>query len=95
MVDGRPVMLSVREFALLVALAQRPDRVVSRDELHQRVWGSPLRKDDRSVDVYVRKLRAKLAGALPEWRFIHTHIGFGYRFASERSQDLHARATDA
>jgi hypothetical protein len=35
------------------------------------------------VDVYVHKLRVKLETALPEWRFIHTHVGFGYRFAAE------------
>ena len=49
------------------------------------MWGAPMRADDRSVDVYVHKLRAKLAEALPEWRFIHTHFGFGYRFQPERS----------
>jgi DNA-binding response OmpR family regulator len=53
----------------------------------------PFRKDDRSVDVYVRKLRHKLELAVPEWRFIHTHFGFGYRFAAELSQDFHNTAT--
>jgi DNA-binding response OmpR family regulator len=47
------------------------------------VWGGALRHDDRSVDVYIHKVRAKLADALPEWRFIHTHFGFGYRFSPE------------
>ena len=46
-----------------------------------------MRPGDRSVDVYVRKLRVKLEQALPGWRFIHTHFGFGYRLAPERSTD--------
>ena len=49
------------------------------------MWGAPLRAQDRSVDVYVHKLRSKLARAVPECRFIHTHFGFGYRFAPEPS----------
>ena len=52
-----------------------------------------MRASDRSVDVYVHKLRAKLALALPEWSFIHTHFGFGYRFSPERSQRFHRTAT--
>ena len=52
-----------------------------------------LRGDDRSVDVYVNKLRIKLAAALPDWRFIHTHFGFGYRFHPERSHLFHSSAT--
>ena len=42
-----------------------------------------MRPRDRSVDVYVRKLRVKLDAALPGWTFIHTHFGFGYRLAAE------------
>ena len=82
--DGRPLRLTVRELQLLTALAQRAGRIVSREELYQEVWAAPYRKSDRSVDVYVGKLRLKLERALPDQRFIHTHFGFGYRFASER-----------
>jgi DNA-binding response OmpR family regulator len=80
---GRALTLSVRELQVLVALARREGRVLTREELYAHVWGGRLRADDRSVDVYVHKLRTKLARALPEWRFIHTHFGFGYRFAAE------------
>jgi DNA-binding response OmpR family regulator len=45
------------------------------------VWGGALRDGDRSIDVYVHKLRVKLEQALPDRQFIHTHVGFGYRFA--------------
>lgn len=82
--DGEPLALTARELELLTALARREGRIVPREELVAVVWRQPYRKCDRSVDVYVRKLRAKLEAALPEWRFIHTHFGFGYRFAAER-----------
>jgi DNA-binding response OmpR family regulator len=91
--EGRPIPLTVRELALLCALAERPGRIVSREELYSAVWQRPFRKDDRSVDVYVRKLRHKLELALPEWAFIHTHFGFGYRFEAELSQGFHIPAT--
>lgn len=77
---GRPLTLSVREFELLTAMAQRSGAVVTREELYRVVWGAPLRATDRSVDVYVSKLRNKLERAMPDRRFIHTHPGFGYRF---------------
>ena len=91
--NGRSISLSVRELDLLAALARREGRIVSREELYQTVWGAPLRADDRSVDVYVHKLRSKLALALPEWTFIHTHFGFGYRFHPEPSHPFHTTGT--
>jgi DNA-binding response OmpR family regulator len=84
---GRPLQLTVRELELLTALAERRDRIVSREELYRVVWGEPYRKSDRSVDVYVGKLRQKLEKALPGRSFIHTHFGFGYRFSPERRGD--------
>jgi DNA-binding response OmpR family regulator len=90
---GRTVTLSVREFGLLVALARRPGRVISREELFGLVWGGALRRGDRSIDVYVHRLRVKLEAALPDWRYIHTHIGFGYRLSPERSHQFHTAAT--
>jgi DNA-binding response OmpR family regulator len=90
---GRALRLSVREFGLLAQLARSEGRIVRREELYERVWGAPLRRGDRTIDVYVRKLRVKLEQALPEWRFIHTHVGFGYRFAPERSQGFHTANT--
>jgi DNA-binding response OmpR family regulator len=91
---GRALSLSVRELALLAALARRQGRIVSRDELYETVWGAPLREQDRSVDVYVHKLRSKLAQAIPECGFIHTHFGFGYRFEPEPSHPFHKGAND-
>jgi DNA-binding response OmpR family regulator len=86
---GRAVMLSVREFELLAAMAKRMGAIITREELFGTVWGGELRADDRSVDVYVSKLRGKLSRAMPDRRFIHTHPGFGYRFQPEPSRNVH------
>ena len=83
LVRGRPLELTVRELALLTALVERSGRIVSREELYRVVWGDDYRKADRSVDVYVGKLRHKLSEALPARQYIHTHFGFGYRFAPD------------
>ncbi len=91
--NGHALSLSVRELGLLVALARRGGRIVPREELYGEVWGAPMRAQDRSVDVYVHKLRAKLGQALPGWRYIHTHFGFGYRLSPELSQPFHQTAT--
>jgi DNA-binding response OmpR family regulator len=80
---GHALTLSIRELRLLTELARRADHIVSREELFDLVWGREMRPGDRSVDVYVRKLRVKLDTALPAWGFIHTHFGFGYRLAAE------------
>ena len=102
---GRPLTLSIREYELLLALARRSGRIIARDEVYREAWGAAMRKGDRSVDVYVHKLRDKLEAALPDWRYIHTHLGFGYRLSAEPappgaahapdagSQHLHSRAT--
>lgn len=91
--EGRLLPLTVRELELLVALARRAERIVSRDELYASVWQSPFRTCDRSVDVYVSKLRHKLEVALPEWRYIHTHFGFGYRFSPQPLHLFHRSLT--
>jgi DNA-binding response OmpR family regulator len=96
-VAGRALTLSVREFGLLVALARATGGIVRRDDLYREVWGGQLRSGDRSIDVYVHKLRVKLEDAVPATRFIHTHVGFGYRFEPEpdpdASQTFHRSAT--
>ncbi len=53
------------------------------EEIYERVWGYAMAHGDRSVDVFVRKLRHKLRTASPNWSYIHTHFGVGYRFAAE------------
>jgi DNA-binding response OmpR family regulator len=92
-VDGRVLLLTRREYDLLCELIAHADSIVTREQLYARIWSRPMREGDRSVDVYVGRLRAKLAAQLPEWEFIHTHVGFGYRLAPAVSHDLHNGAT--
>ena len=82
--DGKRVGLTVREFQTFLVLAERPDRVVTRPEIYSLVWGGQMAYRDRSVDVFVRKVRRKLETAAPSWVYIHTHFGVGYRFSPER-----------
>lgn len=91
--SGRALTLSVREFDLLVAFVLRIGGISSRQDLYRSVWGEPLRDGDRSVDVYVSKLRNKLESAVPGYQFIHTHPGFGYRFEPQPSRDFHTAGT--
>ena len=81
-VGERSVELTAREFELLLLLS-KADRVLERGEIYERVWGYAMAHGDRSVDVFVRKLRQKLHTASPSWTYIHTHFGVGYRFAPE------------
>ena len=86
-VDGRSIDLTRREYELIELLAAAEGRVLEREEIYQRVWGYAMARGDRSVDVFVRKLRQKLEKASPDWRYIHTHFGVGYRFAPEPAGD--------
>jgi DNA-binding response OmpR family regulator len=82
-VAGRSLDLTRREFELIELLSAAEGRVLEREEIYQRVWGYTMARGDRSVDVFVRKLRQKLERASPGWRYIHTHVGVGYRFAAQ------------
>jgi DNA-binding response OmpR family regulator len=85
--DGRPLAITAREFETLLALAERRNQVVPRTELYELIWGGRMTYRDRSVDVFVRRVRKKLDEAAPGWAYIHTHFGVGYRFAPERRRD--------
>jgi DNA-binding response OmpR family regulator len=82
-VGGQSLDLTRREFELLQLLADARGTVLQREEIYQRVWGYAMAHGDRSVDVFVRKLRQKLETASPRWNYIHTHFGIGYRFDPE------------
>jgi DNA-binding response OmpR family regulator len=82
-VGGRSVDLTRREFELLQLLSDARGQVLEREQIYQRVWGYAMAHGDRSVDVFVRKLRQKLESESPSWRYIHTHFGIGYRFDPE------------
>jgi DNA-binding response OmpR family regulator len=83
-VAGESAELTPTEFRLLHALALAAGRVVTRDELMQRIWGRRQRPRDRTVDVFVRKLRDKVDRRAPEHRFIHTRHGVGYKLEPRR-----------
>jgi DNA-binding response OmpR family regulator len=79
-VGGESLDFTRREFELLGVLAEHAGKVLERDEIYRRVWGYSMIHGDRSVDVFVRKLRSKLQKRSPGWDYIHTHFGIGYRF---------------
>jgi len=82
-VAGTSLDLTRREFELLQLLADASGQVLEREAVYQRVWGYAMAHGDRSVDVFIRKLRQKLEKASPGWSYIHTHFGVGYRFDPE------------
>jgi len=84
LVDGRRTGFTVREYQLFSLLSERLDSVIQRPEIYGLIWGGEMPRRDRSVDVLVRKVRGKLALVAPDWRYIHTHFGIGYRFSPEQ-----------
>jgi DNA-binding response OmpR family regulator len=82
-VAGRSVGLTRREFELIELLAGAYNEVFEREFIYKRLWGTATVRNDRSLDVFVHKLRRKLERASPHWRYIHTHWGRGYRFSAE------------
>ncbi len=86
-VGEQAASLSRREYELLLELAGAGGRVLEREEIYSRVWGYTMARGDRSVDVFVRKVRQKLERISPNWRYVHTHFGVGYRFAAVPAQE--------
>jgi DNA-binding response OmpR family regulator len=82
-VDGKSADLTPTEFRLLYALALEAGRVVTRDELLQRIWGRRETHRDRTVDVFVRKLRDKIDKRAPRHTFIQTRYGVGYKLEAQ------------
>ena len=78
-VNGESARLTPTHSRLLYALAQEQGRVVTREELMQRIWGRRQRHRDRTVDVFVRKLRDKIDRRAPYHTFLHTRHGVGYK----------------
>ena len=79
-VGGRPVGFTPREFEVLYALARAEGKPIARERVYREVWGYEMMRGDRSVDVFVRKVRQKLSSARPERSYVQTHYGVGYRF---------------
>lgn len=82
-VAGVSIDLTRREFELLNLLAENEGNVLERETIYQQVWGYAMAHGDRSVDVFVRKLRQKIEKRSPGYKYIHTHFGVGYRFSAE------------
>ena len=82
-VDGENAGLTPTEFRLLYTLALDPGRVATRDELLQKIWGRRATHRDRTVDVFVRRLRDKIDRRASRHDFIHTRYGVGYKLEAE------------
>ena len=76
----RSVGLTAREFEVLHVLAKAGGRPLARNKIYREAWGYEMMAGDRSVDVFVRKVRQKLRAVIPDTEFIITHYGVGYRF---------------
>ncbi len=77
---GKDVSLTVTEFLLLQALAQRPGFVKSRDQLMDVAYDDQVYVDDRTIDSHIKRLRKKMRSADPEFSAIETLYGIGYRY---------------
>src|ERR1700722_8055953 len=84
-VRGRSLRLTRREYQLIELLSRTNGEVLAREDIYECLWGCEMIRNDRSVDVFVHKLRRKLERSSPGWRYIHTHFGVGYRLAGERT----------
>jgi DNA-binding response OmpR family regulator len=82
-VAGRSLRLTRREFEFIELLAGSDNEIFERELIYKRLWGPAMVRNDRSLDVFVHKLRRKLERASPRWRYIHTHWGRGFRFSAE------------
>ncbi len=80
---GNDVSLTVTEFLLLQALAQRPGFVKSRDQLMDVAYDDQVYVDDRTIDSHIKRLRKKMRAADPEFSAIETLYGIGYRYNEE------------
>jgi DNA-binding response OmpR family regulator len=82
-VRERSLRLTRREYQLIELLSRAGGEVLAREDIYECLWGCEMIRNDRSVDVFVHKLRRKLESASPSWRYVHTHFGIGYRLAGE------------
>lgn len=82
-VCGSSLGLTRREFQLIELLCAAGGEILERELIYERLWGYAMARNDRSVDVFVHKLRRKLQRASPDWSYIHTQFRVGYRLAAE------------
>jgi DNA-binding response OmpR family regulator len=89
-VAGESLRLTRREYQLIDLLRGASGEVIARELIYERLWGYEMARNDRSVDVFVHKLRRKLEAASPRWDYIHTHSGVGYRLAAVHASEAQA-----
>ncbi len=82
-VRGESLRLTRREYQLIELLSRAGGEVLPRERIYECLWGGEMIRNDRSVDVFVHKLRRKLEDASPGWRYVHTHFGIGYRLSGQ------------
>ncbi len=85
-VDGKVLDTPPKELELLYFLASNPNRVFTRDQLLDEVWGFEYYGDSRTIDVHIKRLREKLEGVSDKWT-LKTVWGVGYKFESEEDED--------
>ena len=82
-VDGKEINLTAKEFDVLELLVQNPQKVYSRENLLNIVWGYEYLGDVRTVDVHIRRLREKIEANPSEPKYVHTKWGVGYYFRAQ------------
>jgi DNA-binding response OmpR family regulator len=82
-VEGESVNLTRREYQLIELLCAAHGEILKRELIYERLWGYEMTRNDRSVDVFVHKLRRKLKLASPQWSYIHTEFRVGYRLIAK------------
>jgi DNA-binding response OmpR family regulator len=87
-VDGVSLGLTRREYQLLELLCGAGGEVLHRERIYECLWGYEMVRNDRSVDVFVHKLRRKIEHHSPDWSYIHTHFGIGYCLAARPAAEL-------
>jgi DNA-binding response OmpR family regulator len=83
MAGGHSAGMTTREFEVFALLVENAGRVLTREDIYAGVWGSDTPSGDRSVDIFVSRIRLKLKRLSPNWSYLHTHVGLGYRFEAQ------------
>jgi DNA-binding response OmpR family regulator len=84
--NGRRAGLTTREFEVLALLVEHRGSVLGRERIYTGVWGTDTPTGDRSVDMFISRIRLKLKRLSPAWSYLHTHVGAGYRFEAVRDR---------
>jgi two-component system alkaline phosphatase synthesis response regulator PhoP len=76
--DQKEILLPRKEFEILAYMSEKPNRLYSRDEIYNHIWGNETFVGDRTLDVYIRKIRSKIGD-----EYIRTVKGLGYKFVQQ------------